>query len=100
MNSATEIDLVCCEAPSHLTLYTLTVLDHLSPSQISSLRECLQWLLGPKTMKECITPNVADKDVFRNVPIIRFQNGRSYKDHLVQTVLSKVDVESRYKSCE
>ena len=99
MNSATEIDLVCCELPSHLTLYTLTVLDHLSPSQISSMRECLQWLVGPKAMKEYIIPDVAHKAVFTNVLIICLQNSRSYKDHLGQTVLSKVDVEGRYKSC-
>ena len=55
--------------------------------------------MGPKAMKEYIIPDVAHKAVFTNVLIIGLQNSRSYKDQLGQTVLSKVDVEGRYKSC-
>ena len=74
------------------------MLDHLSPNQIASLTECLQWLVGTKSMKEYITPDVAHKTVFSNVPIIGLKNN-SLKDHFAQTVLSKIDVKGRYKSC-
>ena len=45
-----------------------------------------------------LTPDIADKAVFTNVPIIGFKNDRSLKDHLVQAVLHKVDAEGRSKS--
>ena len=44
-----------------------------------------------------LTPDVAQKDVFTNVPIISFK--RSLKDHLIQAVLPKVNAESRSKPC-
>ena len=37
-----------------------------------------------------LTPDVAHKAVFTNVPIIGFKNDRSLKDHLVQAVLPKL----------
>ena len=46
-----------------------------------------------------LTPDDAHKAVFRNVPITGFKNDRSLKDHLVQAVLPKVDVEGRSRSC-
>ena len=46
-----------------------------------------------------LTPDVAHKAVFTNVPIIGFKNDRSLKDHLVRAVLPKVDAEGRSKSC-
>ena len=46
-----------------------------------------------------LTPDVAHKAVFTNVPIIGFKNDRSLKDHLVQAVLPKVDAEGRSKPC-
>ena len=46
-----------------------------------------------------LTPDVAQKDVFTNVPIISFEKHRSLKDHLIQAVLPKVDAESRSKPC-
>ena len=44
-----------------------------------------------------LTPDVAHKTVFTNVPIIGFKNDRSFKDHLVRAVLPKVDAEDRSK---
>ena len=38
-----------------------------------------------------LTPDVAHKIVFTNVPIIDFKNDRSLNDLLVRAVLSKVD---------
>ena len=46
-----------------------------------------------------LTPDVAHKAVFTNVPIISFKNDRSLKDHLVRAVLPKVDAEGRSKPC-
>ena len=46
-----------------------------------------------------LTPDVAHKAVFTNVPIIGFKNDRSLKDHLVRAVLPKVDAEGRSKPC-
>ena len=46
-----------------------------------------------------LTPDVAHKAVFTNVPIVGFKNDRSLKDHLVWAVLPKVDAEGRSKSC-
>ena len=46
-----------------------------------------------------LTPDVAHKAVFTNVPIIGFKNDRSLKDHLVQAVLAKVDAEGGSKPC-
>ena len=44
-----------------------------------------------------LTPDVAHKTFFKNVPIIRFKNDRSLKDHLARAVLPKVDPEGRSK---
>ena len=55
-----------------------------------------------KTLAELhllLTPDVAQKAVFTNVPIIGFKNDRSLKDHLVWAVLPKVDTEGRSKPC-
>ena len=46
-----------------------------------------------------LTPDVAHKAVFTNVPTIGLENDRSLKDHLVLAVLPKVDAEVRSKSC-
>ena len=46
-----------------------------------------------------LTPDVAHKAVFTNVPIIGFRNDRSLKDHLVRAVLPKVDAEGGSKPC-
>ena len=46
-----------------------------------------------------LTPDVAHKAVFTNVPIIGFKNDRSLKDHFVQAVLPKVDAEGGFKPC-
>ena len=46
-----------------------------------------------------LTPDVAHRAVFTNVPIIGFKNGTSLKDHLVRVVLPKVDAEGRSKPC-
>ena len=46
-----------------------------------------------------LTPDVAHKAVFTNVPTIGLENDRSLKDHLVRVVLPKVDAEVRSKSC-
>ena len=46
-----------------------------------------------------LTPDVAHKAVFTNVPIIGFKNDRSLKDHLVRAVLPKVDAEGGSKPC-
>ena len=45
-----------------------------------------------------LTPDVAHKVVFTNVPIIGFKND-SFKYHLFRAVLPKVDVEGRSKPC-
>ena len=46
-----------------------------------------------------LTPDVAHKAVFTNVPITGFKNNRSLKDRLVRAVLPKVDAEGRSKPC-
>ena len=46
-----------------------------------------------------LTPDVAHKTVFTNVPTIGFKNGRSLKDHLVPAVLPNIDAEGRCKPC-
>ena len=46
-----------------------------------------------------LSPDVAHKAVFTNVPIIGFKNDRSLKDHLVRAVLLKVDAEGGSKPC-
>ena len=46
-----------------------------------------------------LTPDVAHKAVFTNVPIIGFKNYRSLKDHLVRAVSPKVYAEGRSKPC-
>ena len=46
-----------------------------------------------------LTPDVARKAVFTNVPIIGLKNDRSLKDHLVRAVLLKVDAEGGSKPC-
>ena len=46
-----------------------------------------------------LTPDVAHKTVFTNVPTIGFKNDRSLKDHLVWAVLPNIDVEGRSKLC-
>ena len=46
-----------------------------------------------------LTPHIAHKAVFTNVPITDFKNDRSLKDHLVRDVLPKVDAEVRSKPC-
>ena len=46
-----------------------------------------------------LTPDVAYKVVFTNVPIIGFKNDRSLKDLLVRAVLPKVDAEGRSEPC-
>ena len=46
-----------------------------------------------------LTPDVAHKAAFTNVPIISFENDRSLKDHLVRGALSKVDAEGIFKLC-
>ena len=46
-----------------------------------------------------LTPDVAHKAVFTNVPIIGFKNDRSLRDHLVRAVLPKVDAEGGSKPC-
>ena len=55
-----------------------------------------------KTLAELhllLTPDLAHKAVFTNVPIIGFKNDRSLKDHLFWAVLPKVDAEGRSKPC-
>ena len=42
-----------------------------------------------------LTPDVAHKTVFTNVPTIGFKNDRSLKDHLVRAVLPNIDAEGR-----
>ena len=46
-----------------------------------------------------LTPDVAHKAVFTNMPIIGFKNDRSLEDHLVRAVLPKADAEGRSKLC-
>ena len=46
-----------------------------------------------------LTPDVAFKAVFTNVPIIGFKNGRSLKDHLFRAMLAKVDTKGRSRPC-
>ena len=46
-----------------------------------------------------LTPDVAFKAVFTNVPIIGFKNGRSLKDHLFRAMLAKVDTKGRSRQC-
>ena len=46
-----------------------------------------------------LTPDVTNKGVFANVPIIGFKNYRSLKNHLVCAMLPKVDAEGRSKPC-
>ena len=46
-----------------------------------------------------LTPDVAHKAVFTNVPIIGFKNDRSLQDHFILAVLPKVDAEGGSKSC-
>ena len=46
-----------------------------------------------------LTPDVAHKDVFTNAPLIGFKNDRSLKNHLVRTVLPKINVEGTSKPC-
>ena len=53
-----------------------------------------------KTLAELhllLTPGVAHKAVFTNIPINGFKNDRSLKDHLVRDVLPKVEAEDRSK---
>ena len=53
-----------------------------------------------------LTPDVAHKAVFTNVPTIGFKNDRSLKDHLIRAVLPKIDprqiqaVRGKKRSCE
>ena len=47
-----------------------------------------------------LTPDVAHKAVFTDVPLIGFKNHRSHKDYLVRDLLPKVDAEGRSKQCE
>ena len=44
-----------------------------------------------------LTPDVAHKAVFTNVPIIGFKNDKNLKDHLVRAVLPMLDAEGRSK---
>ena len=44
-----------------------------------------------------LTPDVAQKAVFTNVPIIAFKNDKSLKDYLVRALLPKLDTEGRSK---
>ena len=56
-----------------------------------------------KILKELhllLTPDQVHKRVFSEVPIIRFKNTKSLKDHLVRTVLPRLDREGRSKLCE
>ena len=46
-----------------------------------------------------LTPDVAHKTAFINVPIIGFKNNTSLTDHLVRSVLPKVDAEGKSKPC-
>ena len=46
-----------------------------------------------------LTPDVAHKTVFTNVPTIGFKNDRSLKNHLVRAVLPNIDAEGRSKPC-
>ena len=46
-----------------------------------------------------LTPDVAHKTVFINVPTIGFKNDRSLKDHLVWAVLPNIHAEGRSKPC-
>ena len=46
-----------------------------------------------------LTPDIAHKTVFKNVPTIGFKNDRSLKDHLVRAVLTNIDAEGRSKPC-
>ena len=47
-----------------------------------------------------LTPDLAHKSVFTNLPVTGFKNDRSLKDHLVRAVLPKVDPEDGFKPCE
>ena len=44
-----------------------------------------------------LTPDFIYQDIFTNLSIISFRNDRSFKDHLVQDLLSMVDTEGRSK---
>ena len=44
-----------------------------------------------------LTPDFIYQDIFTNLSIITFRNDRSFKDHLVQDLLSMVDTEGRSK---
>ena len=44
-----------------------------------------------------LTPDFIYQDIFTNLSIITFRNDRSFKDHLVQALLSMVDTEGRSK---
>ena len=46
-----------------------------------------------------LTPDVAHKTVFTNVPTIGFKNDRSLKDPPVRAVLPKIDAEGTSKPC-
>ena len=46
-----------------------------------------------------LNPDDDHKAVFENIPIIGFKNNRSFKNHLVWSMLLKVDVEGRSKPC-
>ena len=46
-----------------------------------------------------LTHDVAHKALFTNVPTIGFKNDRSHKNHLVRTVLPKIDAKDRSKPC-
>ena len=47
-----------------------------------------------------LTPDVAQKAIFTNVPRTGFKYDRSLKNHLAWAVLPRVDTEGRSKPCE
>ena len=53
-----------------------------------------------KELHLLLTPDQVHKRVFAEVPIIRYKNTKSLKDHLVRTVLPQLDREGRSKLCE
>ena len=46
-----------------------------------------------------LTPDQEHKKVFQDIPVVRFLNGKSLKDHLVRAKLPNVEIAGRSESC-
>ena len=46
-----------------------------------------------------LTPNKEHKEVFPDVPVVGFRNGKSLKDYLVRAKLSKLEESGRCEPC-